>query len=322
MLDNGAWTPCSSPQPYANLGAASHTFSVRATDAAGNTDATPATYTWQITATPVQCGLCVLEGTQTGLELNSSGQVNVTNAGVNVNSTDPSQAVKVGGTGKVTATYIGGPAAPNGFQATGSGIYNPAPMYLPAINDPLATLAQCSSSNSACPTTVRSDVILNQSQTATIQPGIYSAIEASGNAKLTLAAGTYVVKKWMKIGQQASITSSGGVTIYLACQSYPNPCTPSDQGAVIELTGTGTLSMSAPTTGAYKGGTVFADRNNTATSKVSGQGSSFGGTVYMKSGRLQLTGNGNTLNSRIVVDTAIISGTGSLTINPVAGQNY
>src|SRR5262249_31640445 len=143
---------------------------------------------------------------------------------------------------------------------------------------------------STCPNTVRSDVILNQNQTATIQPGIYSAIEASGNAKLTLAAGTYVVKKWMKIGQQASITGTG-VTIYLACQSYPNPCTPSDQGAVIELPGTGTLSMSAPTTGAYKGVTVFADRNNTATSKVSGQGSSFGGTLYLKSGRLQLTGN-------------------------------
>src|SRR5262249_17475992 len=157
------------------------------------------------------------------------------------------------------ATYIGGPAAPNGFQATGSGIYSPAPVYVPAINDPLATLAQCTASN--CPTTVRADVILNQSSTPTIQPGIYTAIEASGNAKLQLAAGTYVVKKWMKIGQQASITGSG-VTIYLACQSYPNPCTPSDPGAVIELTGTGTLSMSAPTTGAFKGLTVFADRNN------------------------------------------------------------
>ena len=129
----------------------------------------------------------------------------------NVNSTDPSQAVKVGGTGKVTATYIGGPAAPNGFQATGSGIYSPAPVYKPAINDPLAALAQCTLST--CTSTARADVIINQNTTKTISPGVYSVIEASGDSKLTLSAGTYVVKKWMKIGQQASITGTG-VTIY------------------------------------------------------------------------------------------------------------
>src|SRR4029077_13028212 len=32
MLDAGAWVSCASPQPYANLGTGSHTFSVRATD--------------------------------------------------------------------------------------------------------------------------------------------------------------------------------------------------------------------------------------------------------------------------------------------------
>ena len=47
-LDAGAYVASTSPQTYSSLPAGSHTFYVRATDAAGNTDASPATYTWTI----------------------------------------------------------------------------------------------------------------------------------------------------------------------------------------------------------------------------------------------------------------------------------
>jgi hypothetical protein len=50
-LDGGAWAACSSPKSYSGLTAGSHSFSVRATDAAGNVDATPATRTWTIDLT-------------------------------------------------------------------------------------------------------------------------------------------------------------------------------------------------------------------------------------------------------------------------------
>src|SRR3954449_12597235 len=51
-LDGGAWATCTSPKPYSGLTTGSHTFSVRATDAAGNTDSTPATQTWTIQSAP------------------------------------------------------------------------------------------------------------------------------------------------------------------------------------------------------------------------------------------------------------------------------
>jgi hypothetical protein len=47
-LDAGAYASCTSPKSYSGLSTGSHTFSVRATDAAGNTDASPATWTWTI----------------------------------------------------------------------------------------------------------------------------------------------------------------------------------------------------------------------------------------------------------------------------------
>lgn len=45
-LDGGAWTSCTSPRVYTGLRLGNHTFKVRATDRAGNTDPTPAEATW------------------------------------------------------------------------------------------------------------------------------------------------------------------------------------------------------------------------------------------------------------------------------------
>lgn len=45
-LDSSAFVTCTSPVSYGSLASGSHTFAVRATDAAGNVDPTPATVTW------------------------------------------------------------------------------------------------------------------------------------------------------------------------------------------------------------------------------------------------------------------------------------
>jgi Ca2+-binding RTX toxin-like protein len=50
-FDGGAFAACSSPASYSGLADGSHTFKVQATDAAGNTDPTPATLTWTISTT-------------------------------------------------------------------------------------------------------------------------------------------------------------------------------------------------------------------------------------------------------------------------------
>jgi hypothetical protein len=49
-IDSAPWAACSSPRALTGLGVATHTFDVRAYDAAGNVDPTPATRTWTITA--------------------------------------------------------------------------------------------------------------------------------------------------------------------------------------------------------------------------------------------------------------------------------
>jgi hypothetical protein len=51
QLDGGSYTACTSPKNLTNLSLASHTFNVRAKDANGNVDATPATQTWTVADT-------------------------------------------------------------------------------------------------------------------------------------------------------------------------------------------------------------------------------------------------------------------------------
>jgi hypothetical protein len=65
-LDAGAWSLCTSIKSYTGLAVATHTFEVRATDLAGNTDQTPATASWTITApaTPPACDQTTAERDQ------------------------------------------------------------------------------------------------------------------------------------------------------------------------------------------------------------------------------------------------------------------
>ncbi len=50
-IDAGSWSACTSPKSYTSLTDGSHTFDVRATDVAGNQDASAASYTWLVDTT-------------------------------------------------------------------------------------------------------------------------------------------------------------------------------------------------------------------------------------------------------------------------------
>jgi hypothetical protein len=66
QLDSGSYTTCSTPKSYSGLSVGTHSFNVRATDAAGNTDPTPATQSWTITSTTALTG-----------DINHDGVVNI-----------------------------------------------------------------------------------------------------------------------------------------------------------------------------------------------------------------------------------------------------
>ena len=60
-LDGAAFTTCTSPFTTAALGEGSHTLLVKATDASGNTDATPASHTWVVDTTAPETSFTATE---------------------------------------------------------------------------------------------------------------------------------------------------------------------------------------------------------------------------------------------------------------------
>ena len=122
-LDTGAWSDCEDwdAQSYSGLSNGPHTFSVRATDRAHNTDATEAVRHWTVdtaSSTPT-----TTEGT-----VGSNGTVSTDPTGAGPSASDPvTAAVKTPQGGTVTITEQPAGAAPSGYDVFGTQVEISAP---------------------------------------------------------------------------------------------------------------------------------------------------------------------------------------------------
>jgi Flp pilus assembly protein TadG len=272
----------------------------------------------------VPCVLCVLEPSASGaLQVTGSGSVSVTGGNVVVDSTSAS-ALKLTGSGSISTS--GATLVVGGASSTGSGSITPAATTgASSVPDPLSALVAPTVTGSAVPYS------LVGSSSATINPGIYSSMSVVGSGSLTLNPGIYVLTGTMGVTGSGSIGGTG-VLLYFACSSYPTPCTSGQSGGSLQLTGSGSYAVTAPTastctsipaTCPYVGLLAFYDRNNTAGMALTGSGSSGPtGTLYAASAPLTLTGSGGAVNSLIVVRTVTVTGSGSVAVTFVGSQNY
>jgi hypothetical protein len=281
------------------------------------------------------CALCVLG---TGLTLDGqNGDVTITGGNVVVNST-AGTAASLNPNGHVTLTTsggsIGGPGAPGNFSGSG---FSPAPTVQGAVTDPLANVPQCGNGSPGtinyCPTTTQTN---GDTKNAVLNPGVYSSISGSH----TLNPGIYVLTGDITLNGNDLLQGSG-VMLYFACSNYPAACTSGQSGAGIKATGNGALRITGITQAQcdadtthklcqYVGMMLFADRNNTATQTWRGNGTNengavngSSGTIYMKSGTMDLRGNGFTLSSQIVTGFFTMKGNPStVTIAYDLSKNY
>jgi hypothetical protein len=266
----------------------------------------------------------VLEPSASGaLQVPGSGSISVTGGNVLVNSTSAS-ALYLSGSGSISAS--GANLVVGGASDTGSGTITPAAAGgASPVPDPLSALVAPTVAGSAAAYS------LPGSANGTINPGVYSSISVSGSGSLTLNPGVYVLTGTMS-GTGTGGIGGTGVLLYFACSSYPTPCTSGQSGGSLQLTGSGGFTITAPTastctsvpaTCAYIGLLAFYDRRNTAAMTISGSGSSSAtGTLYAASAPLTLSGSGGTANSLIIVRTVTVSGSGTVAVRYVGGQNY
>ncbi len=115
-LDGGGFAACASPKTYTGLALGNHTFQVRARDASGNVDATPASFTWEIITVPsatVVTGMCSAP-TATSGKLNlrvtdpEGDPLTLTFVSSSNTALVPKKNVKIAGVGEIRGVVITG----------------------------------------------------------------------------------------------------------------------------------------------------------------------------------------------------------------------
>ena len=87
---------------------------------------------------------------------------------------------------------------------------------------------------------------------------------------------------------------------------------------MISINGNGVINISPPTSGIYKGISLWQARSSTNDLSVTGNGgSTYSGTFYAAKGTLNVTGNGTNevIGSQYISNKLIVNGNGSFSVN-------
>ncbi|MFI5455458.1 MAG: MBG domain-containing protein, partial [Isosphaerales bacterium] len=192
-----------------------------------------------------------------------------------------------------------------------------------ATGDPLSGLA--------APTVPGYGIPISESlagnSNATISQGAYSQIVVSGNAKLTLNPGVYVVGTGgvavsgngslicsgvIFIIQGGGFTVSGNASITGRNVLIYNAASGSSMGGVT-LSGNGTFKLNAATTGPDANILIDQPASNTRALNISGNAMlGITGTIHAPSALLTMSGNGS-LQNPLIIDSLNLSGNVALT---------
>lgn len=248
---------------------------------------TPPTIKAEATAAIVDSGnYCVISlesTTATGVAMAGNASVDM-GCGIATNS-KAGNAVDAGGSSQVMATPI---AAVGGLQPSGSyvGDTDLKPYQIPqtdpfaSLPDPVLPSGNCSNVN----------VSPHESMSIDAQGGAMCIKNVDIKGTLNLGAGTYYVDGGsFSVGSQGKVTGAG-VTIILTSNnaaSQPNSIATVDMNAGAEI------SLSAPTSGTYKGVIFYQDRRaqDQQSNKINGNSNAFyQGAFYFP--KQQITFNG------------------------------
>lgn len=254
---------------------------------------------------PAYCFL-VLDPTASGaLNVSGTGKLSVPNCGVQVNSTSATAATA----GNNSTAQARSFCVVGGYSGTS---FSPKPVtQCAAAPDPLAALPEPSPPTAGCyfnglntgssmslPSNVTycGNITLNGSGAFSLQPGLY-----------------YFKNATVKLLQNSSLSGSG-VTIFL------------DANSTIQFSASGTVNLTSPSTGTYKGVLIFQSRNASATTTNVVRGSPnvyMDGTIYTPTSTLSMTGSGTI--SDVAKTGYVIAGrvsyNGSVTFNFDAYSN-
>ncbi len=270
-----------------------------------------------ITTQPRNYGVITLNRTDCNASYyNGSLTLTVTNGGTFTNSECA-----------VSALYVNGSAVINteandvvGGSNVSGGSISPPPTRAKHLDDPLAGLAAPAPPAGPildCPHFVNDT-------SYTLEPGVYNCkIDPKSGDTVTFNAGNYLIRDGINLNSSGSVTFNAGVYTLggTGFKVNGNANVTSigatfyiQDGAAIDMNGTGVGQMRAPTTGTYAGVLFFQSRSNTATVSINGNAAHNGwGAVYAPSALVDYNGNSST-SFQVIADTFRMNGSATLDI--------
>lgn len=224
---------------------------------------------------PAYCFLVLDPSASGAFAVSGSGKLSVPNCGVQVNSTSTTAATA----GNNSTAQARSFCVVGGYSGTS---FTPTPVtHCAAATDPLATLPEPSPPTAGCYYNG-----LNTGSSTSLPSNVTYCgnITLNGNGNFSLQPGLYYFQNaTVKLLQNSSLTGSG-VTIFL------------DANSTIQFSASGTVNLTSPSTGTYKGVLIFQSRKASPTTTNTVRGSPdiyMDGTIYTPSSTLSMTGSGS-----------------------------
>ena len=270
-----------------------------------------------------------------GVNINGSATLNAPTCGIvdngNYNSKGNKLDINAGTFGVSGSANVSGP----GGTVTCGGSTTNCPTYgMPASSDPMGSMtppctSPCNLSGSAVSikgangnftVTGSGGSVSYSNGVYTVQPGVYSSFSINGG-NIVFSPGLYIFD-----GNSGSMTADNltipgnstitgdGVTFYFT------------NDATIQMNGTPTINLTAPTSGTYQGILMWQDRSDTnvgpnpnGPTLGGNSGAQYNGILYFPSDQLTFYGNNNSLSVGVVVsDSLALSGNPSVSFNGAA----
>jgi hypothetical protein len=170
--------------------------------------------------------------------LTGSGSI-TSGCGMMVGSSS-SSALTLTGSGSITASSVG---VVGNYSLGGSGSITPTPVTgIAPVGDPLSNLAA-----PAVGSGTYTGEKISGSSSITLSPGVYcNGISVKGSSTVTFNSGTYVLLGGGLSAKGSGSLSGTGVTFY---NTYNSTC----PYAGIDMSGSGSMNFSAPTSGSLAG---------------------------------------------------------------------
>jgi Flp pilus assembly protein TadG len=270
----------------------------------------------------------LLGPTGSDLSLTGSASINVRSCGILDNSVS-SNAIALTGSGAVVAQSLGVAATAPGYSITGSGRITPTPTAgIAQASDPLAFLP----TPTVAPSTPCAAFTANGSTPVTLTPGCYGGLTINGSGTVTMNPGNYLFNGPVVFNGSGAVTMGSGIYEFNSSLNFTGSENITGTGVTlyvttaagsVNLTGSGTMSLSAPTSGTYNGILFFEQRGDTNALTITGSHTTnFSGIFYLPSANVILTGSeAMTYNAAFVVNQLSVTGSQTITLNNFATVN-